>query len=71
MNQMARRYGVTPKGDRFATLNVIRLCCNEVLASKRLAQAMTLIENEWSFAEGKTARRLWIDVAAHFIRTNR
>ena len=71
MKQMARRYGAKTKVGRFATLNVIMLHCNEVLASKRLEQAITLIENEWSFAEGKTARRLWIEVASHFIRTYR
>ena len=71
MKEFARKYGVTPRSDRFTKLNIIRLCCNEVLASKRLEQAFTLIEHEWQFAEALTARRLWIDVHKDYIRTHR
>lgn len=71
MKQMAKRYGVTPKGDRFDKLSIIRLCCNETLASKRLDQSLSLIEHEWKFAAAKTARRMWVDVGPHFIRTHR
>ncbi len=70
-NQLAKRYGVTPTGDRYDDLSIIRLGCNEVLASKRLDQAMPLIHMEWSFALKKKARRMWVDVGPHFIRTNR
>ena len=49
-NQLAKRYGATPKGDQFDKLNVIRICCNEVLASKRLEQALPLIEMEWEYS---------------------
>lgn len=71
MKQMAKRYGVTPKGHRFDALSVIRLCCNEVLAAKRVRQAMSLIEHEWAFSKQKPTRRLWVDVGAHHIRSNR
>ncbi|WP_139832397.1 DUF5615 family PIN-like protein [Mesorhizobium australicum] len=70
-NQLAKRYGVTPQGDRYDELSIIRLGCNEVLASKRLAQAMSLIGVEWSYALEKKARRMWVDIGPHFIRTNR
>lgn len=71
MKQLAKRYGVTPKGNRFDSLNIIRLACNEVLASKRLKQSMTLILHEWQFCLEKPARRLWVDVMPHQIRTHR
>ncbi|MER8749279.1 DUF5615 family PIN-like protein [Mesorhizobium sp. M1050] len=71
MKQLAKRYGVTPKGDKFDKLSIIRLCCNEVLAAKRLEQALPLIEVEWEYATVKTARRMWIDIFPHAIQTNR
>lgn len=71
MKQFARKYGVTPKNDRFKRLSIIRLCCNEVLAAKRLEQAFTLIEHEWNFAGAVAARRLWVDVHKDQIRTYR
>jgi predicted nuclease of predicted toxin-antitoxin system len=71
MKQMAKRYGVTPKGDRFDNLNIIRLACNEVLASKRLKHSISLILHEWAFCLEKPPRRLWVDVLPHQIRTHR
>lgn len=71
MKQLAKRYGVTPRGERFPSLNIIRLCCREALASKRLMQASSLILHEWDYARAKAARRLWVDIHPHFIRSNR
>lgn len=71
MKEFARKYSVTPRSDRFNKLNIIRLCCNEVMAAKRLEQAFTLIEHEWKFTETITARRLWIDLHKDYIRTHR
>lgn len=71
MKQMAKRYGVTPKGERFNRLHIIRLCCPENLAAQRLEQALSLIEHEWRFTKAKAARRLWVDVATHYIRSHR
>ncbi len=71
MKNFPTRFGVRPNSDRFKRLSIIRLCCNEILAGKRLQQAMTLIEHEWSVSEEKVARRLWVDVGPHHIRTNR
>src|SRR5215469_4107319 len=64
MREMSQRYGVTPRGDRFARLSIIRLLCNEVLASKRVSHVLTLIEHEWAISQEMTARRMWIDLAA-------
>ena len=71
MKGLAQKYGLTPRGDRFDRLNLIRLCCGEVLASKRLAQAMSFVEHEWAFNEEKTARRMWVDIGQHYLRSNR
>lgn len=71
MTQMAKRYGVTPRGRRFDTLNLIRLCCRESQTAVRLRQGMSLIEHEWNYADAKRARRLWVDVGDHFLRTHR
>jgi predicted nuclease of predicted toxin-antitoxin system len=71
MKQFAKRYGVTPKGDRFDKLNIIRLCCDEVQAAHRLEQALPLIEQEWDFRQRKKARRMWVDIRAHSITTHR
>jgi predicted nuclease of predicted toxin-antitoxin system len=71
MKEFARKYGVTPRTDRFNRLNIIRLCCIETMAAKRMEQAFTLIEHEWQFAEALTARRMWIDLHKDYIRTHR
>jgi predicted nuclease of predicted toxin-antitoxin system len=71
MRSFPARFGVSQHSERFKRLSIIRLCCNETLASKRLEQAMTLIEHEWTVSEEKVARRLWVDVGPHHIRTNR
>ena len=39
--------------------------CNEVMAAKRLDQAMSFIEHERKFACEKAARRTWVDVEPH------
>jgi len=36
MKQLAQRYGMTARGDKFARLSIIRLCCNETMAAQRL-----------------------------------
>ncbi|GAA0779550.1 hypothetical protein E1180_05390 [Roseibium denhamense] len=72
MKQFSKRYGKPDAAEgRFKNLNVIRLCCNEVMSSKRVEQSMSLIEHEWAYSAKKHARRLWLDIAAHNIRTHR
>ncbi len=69
--QIARRYGMTPRNDRFAKLSLIHFCCDEDLASKRLQHAMSLLELEWSFKLKKVARRMSIEIGPHYLKTNR
>lgn len=71
MKRLARRYGATPTTGRFESLNLIWIGCNGPLASKRAEQAMSLIEHEWKFSAAKAARRLWIEIGPHHIRTYR
>jgi predicted nuclease of predicted toxin-antitoxin system len=71
MKQLAQRYGMTARGDKFARLSIIRLCCNETLAAQRLRHAMTFVEHEWAIAEEKAARRMWVEIRQHDLRTYR
>ena len=71
MKSFARRYSVTPSSDRFNRLCVIRLCCNEVQAAKRVAQLFDLIDVEWAYTKSLAARRLWIDVMQDQVRIYR
>lgn len=71
MKSKPRRYGQRERKARFEDLNLIMLSCDEPLAAKRIEQAATLIEHEWIFASKKKARRMWIDIYAHNIKTNR
>ena len=71
MARIVKRYGNTPGDTRFARLSLIRIGCNGILGAQRTEQAMGLIEHEWTFCKEKAARRMWIDVAPHFIRTHR
>ena len=71
MKRLAKRYGSAPSSARFARLNLIRIGCNGNLGAQRADQAMSLIEHEWAFSGLKTARRLWVDIAPHYIRSHR
>jgi predicted nuclease of predicted toxin-antitoxin system len=71
MKQFAKRFGISQGSTRFDRLNLIRLCCSEVLAAKRADQAMSLIEHEWNFTGEKASRRLWVEIGPHHLRTNR
>lgn len=71
MKQIAQRYGMTARNDRFRQLSLIRLCCDEVLASKRIEHAMSFVEFEWAFKLEKAARRMWVEIGPHHLKTNR
>lgn len=71
MRNIAKRYGVAAQKGRFAQLSLIHICCDEVMASKRLRQAMSFIELEWTVRNGRAARRMWVDSGPHFLKTNR
>ncbi len=65
MKQIAQRYGMTARNDRFDRLSLIRLCCKETLVPKRLEYAMSFIEHEWEVCEAKASRRMWVEIEAH------
>ena len=71
MRRIARPYGTPGDIASPRTLDLVSLLCAEWQASSRITQAMTFIENEWRFRESKRARRLWIDIGLHFLRTHR
>lgn len=71
MKQLAKRFGAADKDNKFPRLNLIYVSCNEVLAAKRLDHAMSFIENEWSVACQKAARRMWVDIGPHCLRSYR
>lgn len=71
MKAFPKRYGISRGSPRYSNLSLIWIGCNEVLAAKRLEQAMTLIEHEWDVSEAKASRRLWIEIGPHHIRTMR
>ena len=71
MKRLAQRYGSAPQHARFKELHLIRIGCNGPMARARVEQAMDLIESEWAFACDKAARRMWIDICNHYIKTHR
>ena len=71
MRNIAKKYGVAAQKGRFAQLSLIHICCDEVMASKRLKQAISFIELEWAISTEHAARRMWVDIGPHFLKTNR
>ena len=71
MKQLARRYNKKRQKNQFAKLDLIMFGGSNVKAVKRSEQAISLIEHEWEYANSKPARRLWIEIAEHHIRTER
>ena len=69
MKKIARRRGVG--AGRFARLSLIHLRCPEPTAASRIEQAMSFIEHEWSVSPTPDLRRLYVEVGAGFLRTNR
>jgi hypothetical protein len=69
--RLVRRFGAPVSNERYSSLNLIFAGCNRILAPKRIEPAMSFIENEWSVAREKRARRLWLDVSAHRLTTYR
>lgn len=65
MRRMVRRFGTPGRNERYSKLSLIHIRCNEVMAAKRLDQAMSFIEHEWSFACQKPSRRMWVDIEPH------
>lgn len=71
MKRLTTRYGSAPENARFKDLSLIRIGCNGPMAVARAEQAMELLEAEWAFSQAKAARRMWVDIANHHIKTHR
>lgn len=71
MKRKPRAYGVKAKGNRFENLSLIHICCPGPQAANRVRQCLSLIQHEWRYATTKVARRLWVEVAPNYVRTNR
>jgi predicted nuclease of predicted toxin-antitoxin system len=71
IKRMVKRFGSPNNSERYARLNLIFIACNETLAAKRIAHAMSCIENEWNISCGKAARRLWLDICPHRLTSHR
>jgi predicted nuclease of predicted toxin-antitoxin system len=69
MKQYVRRRGQGP--DRFRNLHLLKFNCPEPMAAARLDEAMSLILNEWAVAHEKVARRVYVEIGTHEIRTFR
>ena len=69
MKQAARRQGIG--STRFKRLNLLKFTCSEPMAARRLAEAMSLIEHEWTHAEQATGRRVYVEISTHVLRTFR
>ncbi|HWG04452.1 MAG TPA: hypothetical protein VG271_05510 [Beijerinckiaceae bacterium] len=65
IKRMAKRFGAPDLSEKFKSLDLIFIDCNEVLAAKRLEHAMSFIENEWKVVCKKKARRLWLSIGPH------
>jgi len=70
MRRLVRRFG-KPDDNRFKSLDLIFVHCDAVMTAKRVAHAMSFIENEWSVRCEKAARRLWVNIDNHRLTTYR
>lgn len=67
---IAQRSGIGQR--RFRSLSLIRFeKCRESNAAKRLEDALSLIEHEWTRGQGTRDRRIFVVITAETIRTHR
>ena len=71
MKRLVRRFGSPDNGGRFKKLDLIFVGCDPVMAAKRIAHAMSFIENEWAVRCEKAARRLWVSIDNHRLTSYR
>jgi hypothetical protein len=69
MKRIAQGHGVG--GRTFLKLGLIKLSCFEPDAARRVEEAMSLIEHEWTFTEGRAGRRIFVEILDTVIRTVR
>lgn len=69
MKAIARRLGIS--GERFRRLSLIHFQCAEPQAANRLTEAMSFVEHEWDWCQGKSARRIHISIGSQVLRSFR
>lgn len=69
MKRIAQSYGVGSR--RFLRLGLVKLSCFEPDAARRVREAISLIEHEWSVTEGSDGRRIFVEISDRVIRTFR
>jgi hypothetical protein len=69
MKRIAQGHGVGSA--RFLKLGLIKLSCFEPDGARRVREAMSLIEHEWTITEGTEGRRIFIEISDRVIRTFR
>ena len=71
LRQIAQKYGAPSRGGRLARLSLLKFACEETQAPSCLKQAMSLIEADWIYCSLKLARRMWIEIGSHHIKSYR
>ena len=56
---------------RYARLSLLKISCEEAQAAARVRACMSLIEHEWQATEGTAGRRLFIEIRAGSVLSNR
>jgi predicted nuclease of predicted toxin-antitoxin system len=69
MKRIAQGHGMG--GRAFLKLGLIKLSCYEPDAARRVKEAMSLIEHEWMVTEGRSGRRIFVEIMDTVIRTVR
>jgi predicted nuclease of predicted toxin-antitoxin system len=69
MKRIAQGHGVG--SGKYLKLGLIKLSCYEPDAAKRLRAAMSLVEHEWMVSEGRSGRRIFIEISDSVIRSFR
>lgn len=69
MKGVARKQGIS--GQRFKKLSLIKLSCKEPHAKARVSDALSFIKAEWERSEKGGHRRVFLELADRFLKTNR
>jgi hypothetical protein len=66
MKRIAKDHGAN--GGRFKSMSLLKLSCRSPDAPNKVMEAISLIEHEWRCGEGRSGRRLWIELQPSVIR---
>ncbi len=69
MKHMVKRFGVG--NGRFKKLSLVKISCDSPQAATRVKSAISLIEHEWAVSEGKSSRRMFVEIAKNSLRSYR